>query len=268
MNITTIIPTYNRAEFLIKTINSVLNQTIKPNEIIVVDDGSCDNTKDILKEFILKNQIKYIYQENKGVSSARNKGIENSKGEWITFLDSDDIWEKDKIEQQIEFHNKNKDILFSYTGELWLFNNKIIKQKKHQQKKDGFCFEENLQNTLIGASTVMIKKTIFDEVGVFDESLDVCEDYDLWLRILYKYKVGLIDKPLIKKIAGHQGQLSFSTPLMDSYRVKVLLKYKNSRYSKLIKEIILTKCDILIKGAIKHKNKEIENYYKNLEESL
>ncbi|MEA3314362.1 MAG: glycosyltransferase family A protein [Campylobacterota bacterium] len=268
MNITTIIPTYNRAGFLNKTINSVLNQTIQPNEIIVVDDGSCDNTKDILEEFISKSQIIYIYQENKGVSSARNIGIKNAKYEWITFLDSDDIWELDKLEKQIDFHNKNKDIFFSYTGELWLFNNKIIKQKEHQEKRDGFCFEEHLENTLIGASTIMIKKSLFYEVGVFDESLEVCEDYDLWLRVLYKYQVGLIEEPLIKKIAGHKGQLSFITPMMDRYRIKVLLKYKDTKYSKIVKNIILNKCNILIKGAIKHNNKEIENYYKKVIESL
>lgn len=135
-------------------------------------------------------------------------------------------------------------------------------------KKSGFCFQEHLENTLIGASTVIIKKSIFDEVGVFDESLEVCEDYDLWLRILYKYEVGLIEKQLIKKIAGHKGQLSFITPMMDRYRIKVLLKYKDTKYSNIIKNIILNKCNILIKGAIKHKNKDIENYYNNIKESL
>ena len=270
MNISVIIPTYNRADFIVKTIQTVLNQTVKPYEIIVVDDGSTDDTEDILRAFcyINPNKIKYIKQINCGVSSARNLGIKESSSEWLCFLDSDDLWEDTKLEEQINFHKENQNILFSHTQELWLFNNKIIKQKKHQQKQSGFCFKENIANTLIGASTVMVHKSILEDVGLFDEELKVCEDYDLWLRILYKYEVGIIQKQLIKKIAGHKEQLSFTTPLMDTYRIKSLQKHINSKYAQDIKDIIIKKCEILIKGAIKHQNKKIENYYSDLKYSF
>ncbi|MEA3554834.1 MAG: glycosyltransferase family A protein [Campylobacterota bacterium] len=270
MKISVIIPTYNRSEFIVKTIQTVLNQTVKVDEVIVIDDGSTDDTQNILKPFCDTNlnKIKYIKQKNSGVSSARNLGIKISSNDWLCFLDSDDLWEDTKIEEQIKFHKQNKNILFSHTLELWLFNDKVIKQKKHQQKQSGFCFKQNISNTLIGASTVMIHKSILDDVGLFDEDLKVCEDYDLWLRILYKYELGIIEKQLIKKIAGHKEQLSFATPLMDTYRIKSLQKHLNSKYSQDIKNIIIQKCEILIKGAIKYQNKKIENYYTTLKQSL
>lgn len=264
MKISLIIPTFNRDKYIERTLLSALNQTVKLDEIIVIDDGSQDNTKQLLEHY----DIKYIYQENAGVSSARNRGIKEAKNEWICFLDSDDIWEDTKIEKQIAFHKLHPDILFSHTDELWRFNDKIIKQKKHQLKTNGYCFKQNIQNTLIGASTVMCHKSIFNNIGIFDEELKACEDYDLWLRILDKYKLGLINEKLITKIAGHSGQLSFETPLIDSYRVKALLKHRNSSYKKEIQHEIIKRCDILIKGAIKYQNKELRNYYIDLKASL
>ncbi len=263
MKISVIIPTYNREKLLKRTIDSILHQTINADEIIIIDDGSTDNTKKVIASYNNK-QIKYIYQKNQGVSNARNQGIKIAKNEWLSFLDSDDIWEKHKLEKQIDFHTQNPHILFSHTDELWLFNDKVIKQKKHQLKPSGFCFKENIANTLIGASTVMIHKKVLEDVGYFDEELIACEDYDLWLRVLAKYELGFIDEKLIKKIAGHQNQLSFSTKMMDRYRIIALLKHKDSKYKDEIIAQIIKKCDILIKGAIKHNNKEIQEYYENL----
>ena len=263
MKISVIIPTYNREKLLVKTINSVLNQTIKADEILIIDDGSEDSTKELIQSYT-NNTIHYISQKNTGVSNARNNGIKHAKNDWICFLDSDDIWEINKLEKQIEFHIHNPHILFSHTDELWLFNDKIIKQKKHQLKPSGFCFEENIPNTLIGASTVMIHKDLFTDIGYFDEKLIACEDYDLWLRILNKYELGLINEKLIRKIAGHENQLSFSTKLMDKYRIQALQKHINSKSKNIILQQIIQKCDILIKGAVKHQNKEIEEHYTHL----
>jgi len=257
MKISVIIPTFNRANFLFKTITSIINQTSKVDEIILIDDGSTDNTKQICEKF----DIKYIYQKNKGVSSARNKGIKISKNNWIAFCDSDDIWEKNKIEQQMKFHQANKDILISHTNETWKFNNKIIKKKKFQQKTSGFCFLDNIDSCKIGTSTLLVHKLILDDVGYFDESLKACEDYDLWLRILKKYQLGYIEDELITKIAGHKGQLSFETPMMDIYRIKALLKHKNSKFQQEVKKQLLKKLDIVITGAIKHNNLTVKNKY-------
>ena len=260
MKISVIIPTYNRAKFLPFAIESVLKQSLQVDEIIVVDDGSIDNTKEVVQKY----PIKYIYQNNKGVSSARNKGIKNSKNDWICFLDSDDIWEQDKIKEQIKFHKNNSDILFSYTNEKWFFNNKEIKQKQKHIKNNKNSFLDHISICKIGASTVMIHKKILNDIGLFDEELKVCEDYDLWLRVLQKYNIGYIDKNLIKKIAGHKNQLSFSTIGIDYYRIIALLKHKNSKYKKEILQEIKAKKDILYKGALKHNNRFFINFCKSL----
>ena len=260
MKISVVIPTFNRAEFILKTINSILEQTIKVDEIIVVDDGSTDNTKQVLKNF----NIKYIYQENKGVSSARNRGIKESKNSWIAFCDSDDIWHKDKLEKQINFHNDNPHILISHTNEIWKFNDKIIKQKKHQLKPRGYCFKDNLESCKIGASTLLVNKSILDDIGLFDESLKACEDYDLWLRILQKYELGLCEEKLITKKAGHKGQLSFDTPMMDSFRIKALQKHIHSSYKNEVLNELIKKVTIVINGAKKHNNTLIQEEYEKL----
>lgn len=264
MKISIIIPTHNRKKLLEKTLQSVLNQTYKADEIIIIDDGSTDGTQESLKIYLENDTLKYIFQENQGVSSARNHGIKIAQNKWICFLDSDDIWDINKLEKQVKFHLQHPSILFSHTDELWVFNDKIIKQKKHQLKPSGYCFEQNISNTLIGASTVMIHTSIFADVGYFDETLLACEDYDLWLRIVKKYELGLINTKLITKIAGHENQLSFTTKLMDEYRILALLKHLDSKYKEQILQEIIKKCNILIKGAIKHKNKEIEKKYTKL----
>jgi GT2 family glycosyltransferase len=229
MQISVIIPTFNRALFLSKTINSIINQTYqqtyKVDEIIVVDDGSNDDTKEIVQNLISKYPIiKYIYQENSGVSSARNSGIKIASNEWIAFCDSDDIWLENKIQNQVGFLQANPHILFCHTNEIWLRNGKTIKQKAYHTKVSGDCFVQNLPETLIGASTTLLHKSIFEDIGLFDESLIACEDYDMWLRIARKYEIGLIQEPMIQKIAGHQGQLSFETKELEEYRIKALQK--------------------------------------------
>jgi len=257
MKISVIIPTFNRSSFLTKTINAILEQTVSVDEIIVVDDGSTDDTREICSNF----DIRYIYQDNKGVSSARNHGISLSLNDWIAFCDSDDIWHKEKIEKQIIFHQKNQHILISHTNEIWKFNEKIIKQKKHHQKPSGYCFEDNLDSCKIGASTTLLNKSILEDIGYFDESLIACEDYDLWLRILLKYELGLCQEELVTKIAGHKGQLSFETPMMDTFRIEALLKHIDTKYMVLVKKELLKKIDIVLNGAKKHQNHDIVEKY-------
>jgi len=258
LKISVVIPTFNRKGFVQKALESVLNQTVEVDEIIIVDDGSNDNTRENLKN---NSSIKYIYQENSGVSSARNKGIFEAKNDWIAFLDSDDIWHEEKIEKQIQLHLQNDSILISHTDELWNRNNKIIKQKHHQLKPSGFCFLDNIPSCKIGPSTTLLHKSILEDVGYFDEELIVCEDYDLWLRILHKYELGYLDEKLITKYAGHENQLSFSTFAIDKYRIQALEKHLKGEYSIEIKKEILKKCAVLLKGAHKHNNLDIISVY-------
>ncbi len=232
--ITVIIPTYNRYTLLKRAISSIYAQTYPPKEIIVVDDGSIDNTQQITEDF---PDIIYIYQENKGVSSARNVGIKVAKSEWIAFLDSDDEWDEKKLEKQVNFHKSNPDILMSYTAEQWVRNGKIIKIPKKYRKIGKDIFLENLSYCNIAPSSVVVHKKLFESVGTFDESLRVCEDYDLWLRVLLKHKVGLINEKLIIKHAGDDEQLGFAKDL-DKYRMYALEKLLKSVEAKEKREQI------------------------------
>jgi len=220
LDVSVVIPTYNRYTLLKRAINSLLVQTYPVDEIIVVDDGSTDNTKDIQNDF---PELIYIYQKNSGVSAARNVGIKRAKNKWIAFLDSDDEWHKEKLEKQMVFHMQYPDILMSYTDEVWIRDGKKVKIPKKYRKIGKDAFVENLSYCNIAPSSVMIHKKLFEEFGLFDESFRVCEDYDMWLRILSEEKVGLIPEKLINKYAGHDEQLGFRKD-MDLLRIEILKK--------------------------------------------
>ncbi len=257
MKITAIIPTFNRATLVSDAINSILNQTYSIDEIIVIDDGSTDNTQDILKKF---HGIKIIKTKNLGVSHARNTGIRNAKNNWLAFLDSDDIWLKDKAQKQVALHNKDANLMFSHTGERWLRDGKEIKYPKSLTKPQGDCFLQNISTCKIAASSVLINKKVFDTVGLFNESLSVCEDYDMWLRILYDYQIALVKSEGIIKKAGHS-QLSSTIFAIDRYHIYTLQKFLGTRFSNEVKDEIIRKSNILVKGAIKHNNQEILKQY-------
>ena len=263
MNISVVIPSYNRKDFLKRSIDSAINQTKKPLEIIVVDDGSIDGTEAMIKSDY--DFVKFIKQKNKGVSAARNIGIKVSIGEWICFLDSDDEWKKDKLEKQINAMKSNPGYKFFHSNEIWIKNGLRINQKKKHKKYGGDIFDKCLDMCRISPSSVMIDKTVFDEVGNFNENLVVCEDYELWLRICDKYRVFFIDEPLIIKYGGHQGQLSYSIESIENHRIKALeylilgnLNRKNKRHAI---QMLLSKLNIYLKGLVKRKkNDEIAVY--------
>lgn len=268
--ISVIIPTYNRRELLKNAIESVLNQKNVNFELIVVDDGSTDGTKEIVKKYPLK----YIYQENKGPSSARNKGILNSNGNFISFLDSDDLWAEDKLQLQMRFFKENKDFLIVHTDEKWIKNKKVLKQKEKHKKGGGDQFERSLQLCVISPSSVMIKKELFEKVGLFDENFPACEDYEFWLRVTSKFKIGFIEKELVIKRGGHKDQLSTKVPCLDLWRAKAIGKlivedWFTSKQKDKAKKYLIEKAKIYIKGLNKrNKIKEKEEFIKWLSEIL
>ena len=249
MKISVVIPTYNRYEFLKRALKSVFLQSYLPQEVIVVDDGSSDKTSNILQDF---PSIKYIYQDNAGVSSARNLGINNAIYEWIAFLDSDDTWDVKKLEKQVRFHQNNPNILMSYTDEKWIRNGINVKIHKKFKKYGGSIFEECLSHCIIAPSATMLHGTLFDAIGFFDESLEICEDYDLWLRIATNHEIGLIEEKLITKYAGHVDQLSFKHWGMDRFRVQSLEKLIHIEKREVVIDILVKKYKLLLKGAIKY----------------
>ncbi len=265
MKISVVIPTYNRYEFLKRALKSVFAQTHTPFEVIVIDDGSTDKTQQIVHDF---PNIKYFYQENRGVSSARNLGIEKSNCKWIAFLDSDDEWHIDKLKEQVTFHKENPDILMSYTDEKWIRDSIEVKIPKKFRKFGGDIFKECLSHCIIAPSATLIHKDLLNAVGDFDESLEVCEDYDLWLRVAQSYPIGLVDKKLIIKYAGHDNQLSFKHWGMDRFRVKALERILKSGFSNKaieVKSELMRKYTLLLKGAVKYdRTLDIEIYEKQL----
>jgi glycosyltransferase involved in cell wall biosynthesis len=266
--ISVIIPTYNRKILLAKAIDSVLRQTYTDFELIVVDDGSDDGTPDLLKKY--PSKLRALTQTNKGVSAARNAGINAAKGQLIAFLDSDDLWLENKLMRQVDFFNHNPDILICQTKEIWIRNGSRVNPKKRHKQPNGMIFEQSLELCLISPSAVMLRKTLLDEVGLFDEGLPACEDYDLWLRICWKYPVFLIDEPLIIKYGGHSDQLS-KMPQLDKYRIIALCKildggHLNFDQYKAAVKMLSKKCRIYANGCLKRKKIKEAQYFLSLAE--
>lgn len=266
--VSVIIPTYNRANFLKEAIDSVLSQTFNNFELIVVDDGSTDNTRDIIAKYSPK--IKYIYQPNAGVSAARNRGISATKCRYISFLDSDDLWKPSKLECQVDFMENNADSLISYTEEIWIRKGKRVNPRKRHQKYSGWIFDKVLPLCTVSPSSSMIECSVFSDVGCFDESLPACEDYDFWIRASLKYKISLIKKPLIIKRGGHPDQLSRKIWGLDRFRVKALEKILKAALTpeqrKLVLKFLEEKCHILAHSFFKRGKIEEAAYYDSIPE--
>ncbi len=264
--VSVIIPTYNRGWIVKEAIESVLAQDFTDFELIVVDDGSTDNTSEILKEF--ESDIRVIRQTNRGVSAARNRGILASVGRWIAFLDSDDLWLPEKLSRQVDFFTTHADAMICQTEEQWIRNGVRVNPRVRHHKFSGLIFERSLELCLVSPSAVMIRKDLFDVVGLFDKSLPACEDYDLWLRVSCRFPVYLIDTPLIIKRGGHADQLS-RAPGLDKYRIQslhnviesnLLSNGQRTAAAQMLKE----KCLIYANGCRKRGRSDEAAYYEIL----
>ncbi|MFH2066714.1 MAG: glycosyltransferase [Pseudomonadota bacterium] len=264
--VSVIIPTYNRAWIVKEAIRSVLAQTFPDYELIVVDDGSTDNTQAILSEF--QDEIVVIRQNNAGVSAARNHGVDAAKGELIAFLDSDDLWLPNKLEIQVGFFFSSPDTLVSQTDEIWIRNGLRIHPKTYHKKPSGDIFLPSLFLCLVSPSAVMMKKDFFGLMGGFDESLPACEDYDLWLRIGCRYPVPLIPHQLVIKRGGHEDQLS-RAPGLDRYRIFSLHRLLESgnlspvQFQKAV-DVLNRKIEIYANGCMKRGKAEEAAHIRSL----
>ncbi len=252
--VSAIIPAFNRADLVADAIDSVLYQTEPPDEIIVVDDGSTDNTLQKLDDY--RPKISIITQENKGVAAARNIGIKAATCEWLAFLDSDDLWMPQKLQRQKSVLSEKPDFRICYTGEVWQRSGEPVNSKKQPQRFSGWIYKHCLPRCIIAASSVMLHRSVLDHVGYFDETLPACEDYDLWLRISHNYPVLFIPDKLIIKRTGSWRCLSEQIGL-DKYRILALKKMltrndlsKNQR--ELTRRTLYRKCSIYAKGCRKH----------------
>jgi glycosyltransferase involved in cell wall biosynthesis len=256
--ISIIIPTFNRSDSLPVAINSIFHQTYTNYEIIVVDDGSTDNTKEITAKY---PEIIYIYQDNHGVSSARNVGIQHAKGNFIAFLDSDDYWMPNKLELQIKEFSKSPSLCMVTSAKINTNKKSDVFSDNAAYKTKKFTFFDLINYNYIVTSSVLVKRNILTTTGLFDTTLKTGEDWDLWLKIVYCGPILSISMPLVIKKAMEQ---SLSVDRYEIYKnnIKVFDKWnplKNLKsplaYEKFIK-IVIKHSTIAVFKLLKSKKKE------------
>ncbi len=262
--VTVIIPTYNRARLVQRAIRSVQGQSFTDREIIVVDDGSTDSTKEILLESF--PEISVVLQSHAGVSAARNTGILHSRGELLAFLDSDDEWLPEKLSRQVNLYGCNGTEFICHTDEIWMRNGQTVPQKGIHRKQGGKFFERALERCLISPSSVMISRDLLDKVGWFDPELPAAEDYDLWLRITAFHHVDFVPEKLVIKHGGSSDQLSMTTPAIDIFRIRAIMKILENQdlqraYRQAAINELIRKCRIVALGCSKRgKEHEADTY--------
>ena len=275
-DISVIIPTYNRVARLEKALESVRHQSLLPDEIIVVDDGSTDATSVMMADFMEQTKIKtlYLQQPNQGPAAARNLGIDVSRGRYLAFLDSDDQWYQEKLAHQYCTMQANPAYLVSHTRERWLRNNEHLNQKKYHFAPHGDIYQQSLRLCCVGMSTAMVRRELFSRYGGFDETLRCCEDYDLWLRVAPFEPFFLVDKPLTVKHGGRPDQVSNQFRLgMDRFRIQALAKLLRASalsedQSQKAKAEFVRRCRIYGNGCMKHGRRAEAAYYLELAEHL
>jgi GT2 family glycosyltransferase len=257
--VSVVIPTYNRCDLVVRALASVAEQSRPVDQVVVVDDGSSDGTAERIEaEF---SGIEVHTQENRGVSSARNRGIRAARGEWIAFLDSDDEWHPAKLERQLDALATSRHRV-CHCEEIWIRGGRRVNAGQRHAKPDGWIYRSCLPLCAISPSAVIIHRTVFETIGLFDESLPVCEDYDLWLRVSARYPVELVDEALVTKYGGHSDQLSTSMWGMDRFRVRSLERAwrrlplpAGDRIATL--ETLVEKLEILVGGARKRQRDDL-----------
>lgn len=264
--VSVILPTYNRGWIIEQAVESVIGQDYADLELIVVDDGSTDDTGRRLATF--GERITVIRQANRGVSAARNVGIRAATGELIALLDSDDTWLPGKVTAQVAFFTKHPDALVCQTEEVWIRNGIRVNPGKRHRKQAGMIFERSLALCLVSPSAVMMRRSLLEAVGLFDETLPACEDYDLWLRIAWKHPIHLIDRALIVKRGGHADQLS-RMPELDKYRIQSISRLLDSGVldrdqGDAARAMLATKCTIYAQGCRKRGRMEDAKRYEQL----
>ncbi|SHH91775.1 Glycosyl transferase family 2 [Desulfofustis glycolicus DSM 9705] len=270
--ISVIIPTYNRAELLVGAVRSVLTQTLEPAEILVIDDGSTDDSEDRVAALVREGArcLRYLCQPHRGPAAARNFGLANCSFDMLAFLDSDDRWEPRKLELQARAMRSSPNTLVSHTRESWYRRGQFLNQKKRHRPPHGAIFEQCLPLCCVGMSTVMARRALFEQFGVFDETLICCEDYDFWLRVAVSQSFLLVEQPLTIKHGGRPDQVSVRYRQgMDRFRIQALAKQlvnpqmSTSQRLHLGHELV-KKCRIYGRGCGKHDKPEEERHYLRL----
>ncbi len=252
--VSVIIPAFNRAAMLREAVQSVLAQTQAAFELIVIDDGSSDDTPAMLDSLCRRHSnLRFESISHRGVAAARNRGIARAQAPFIAFLDSDDLWHREKLTRQLNFMQGSPSLWISQCQEIWIRGGRRVNPGRRHVKRGGDLFIESLRTCLVSASAVIMRTALFRTLGGFDESMLAAEDYDLWLRIMLEGEVGLLDECLLTRRGGRADQLSASTPAIDRFRIFALMKLLtsdrlNGRRRIAVAEVFIEKCKIYSAG--------------------
>lgn len=267
--VTVIIPVWNRSVMLCRAVESVLAQSFQGFELVVVDDASAEDLSEVRCLVEGKGHHWLQMEKNVGPAAARNAGAKLAKNEWLSFLDSDDVWAPDKLQSQVEWHERHPAFEISQCEEAWVRKGRPVQKKSYQEQPQGWIFEDCVKACCISPSCVMMSRRLWQQSGGFDERYRVCEDYELWLRTALYNPVGLVRShagPLVTRHGGHEDQLSFAVEAMDRFRVLALLELmeKNELMEKqkqVIEQGVLKRAEVLGKGARKRgKAADVETY--------
>lgn len=270
--ISAIIPTYNRAQYLGRAVDSVLAQRRTCGELIVVDDGSTDDTAALIERVATESvvPVRLVRQENLGAAAARNLGIRMARYPLLAFLDSDDWWLPDKLSRQAAAMIARPEVLIAHTREIWFRRGQGVNQKKKHDPPCGNIFTASLRMCMVGMSTVMARRELFDRYGLFDETLPCCEDYEFWLRVGCRDAFLLVPEALTGKEGGRPDQLSVIHRMgMDTFRIRALCRLLDANVldpgqrHEAVAELA-RKCTIYGQGCVKHGRPEEGKCYLTL----
>ena len=265
--VTIIIPTFNRRFYLERAIRSVMGQTYRRFQLIIVDDGSDDGTEKFVQTLKELKQVRYLRLTHSGLpGKVRNEGARLATGEYLAFLDSDDLWKPEKLARQVAFFQEHPELRICHTREIWRWGEKTVSQAGQKHRSCGDIFPDALKKCIVGPSTVMMRRGLFEEFGGFREDLEIAEDYELWLRITDRYPVGYIDEPLVIKHGGHADQLSEKYGQIEIFRIKALLLNLEAgafrgEHRQLAARELVRKCRIHARGCAKRGKAEEARHY-------
>ena len=227
--VSVVITCYNYGQYVETALQSVFSQTFQDFEIILVDDGSTDNSEEKIRPFLSDSRLKYIKQENSGQAKAKNRGINESSGEVIAFLDADDKWDKTKLEKQLPlFLNKDVGVVYSKAKYIDEYDHpvNIVLKDKYMRPRNGKVTDFLYMNNFVPFSSSIVRRACFDKFGLFDESLPMGIDWDLWLRLSTQYKFDFVDESLFIYRIGHSGQMSKNVEERHKYSDKIMERFR------------------------------------------
>ena len=267
IRVSVIIPTYNRAALVREAVASVLAQSFRDFEVVVVDDGSSDHTVEALAPYAAPVRLRGR-ESRGGVSAARNTGIAAAQGEWLAFLDSDDLWLPEKLARQMAYLAEHPERQICQTEETWVRRGVRVNQPRTHRKIGGRLFFPSMERCMVSPSAVLLHRRLIELHGGFDEDLPAAEDYDLWLRLSWRYEIGLVSEPLVIKRGGHADQLSGQWGI-DRYRIRALFKLLQepelpASEAEAVRRVLARKCAIYAQGCEKRGKIAEADFYRSL----